>query len=112
MAHFAKIENGIVTDVIVIANEQEHRGQDCINNDLNIPGTWIQTSYNNNIRGKFAGKGDTYDAEMDRFYSPAPYPSFILNKATGDWNAPIPYPDDNECYQWNEATLSWVECEQ
>ena len=69
MAHFAKIENGIVTNVVVVANEHEENGHDYLNS-LGLEGTWVQTSYNGNIRGKYAGIGDIYDAEQDVFVSP------------------------------------------
>ena len=78
MAHFAKIENNIVTQVIVVSNdvlegknfpESDPIGQQFISS-LNIGGTWKQTSYNNNFRGKYAGIGDTYDADLDEFVSP------------------------------------------
>lgn len=69
MAHFAKIENGIVTNVIVVDNAHEERGQAYLNS-IGLEGTWIQTSYNANFRGKFAGIGDTYDAENDEFVGP------------------------------------------
>lgn len=61
MAHFAKIENNIVTQVVVVDNSQEHRGQEFLAEDCNLPGTWIQTSYNANFGGKFAGIGDTWN---------------------------------------------------
>lgn len=69
MAHFAKIEDGIVTNVVVIDNNHEADGEAYLNS-LGLEGTWIQTSYNANFRGKFAGIGDTYDAENDEFVSP------------------------------------------
>jgi len=71
MAHFAKIENGIVTTVLVVDNEHEANGQEYLNG-LGLEGTWVQTSYNANMRGKYAGIGDTYDAELDVFVSPEP----------------------------------------
>lgn len=71
MAHFAKInENNMVEAVIVIADEHEAKGQDFINKVLKLSGTWIQTSYNHKIRGKFAGIGDVYDFENDLFIQP------------------------------------------
>ena len=69
MAHFAKIENGIVTNVLVVDNEHEANGQEFLNS-LGLEGTWVQTSYNANFRGKFAGIGDTYDADQDIFIAP------------------------------------------
>ena len=71
MAHFAEIDsNNVVLRVLVVANEQEHRGQEFLANDCNLGGTWIQTSFNANIRGKFAGIGDIYDEVNDEFYTP------------------------------------------
>jgi hypothetical protein len=71
MAHFAQInENNIVVNVVVVPDDQEHRGQEFLSNDLNLGGQWVQTSFNNNFRGKFAGIGDTYDQKNDVFVSP------------------------------------------
>lgn len=62
MAHFAQIdENNLVLQVLVVPNEQEHRGQDFLANDCGLGGTWVQTSYNANFGGKYAGIGDTWD---------------------------------------------------
>ncbi len=74
MAHFAKIENDTVTQVVVVDNEHEANGQEFLNS-LGLEGTWIQTSYNGNIRGKFAGIGDTYDSVADVFVSPIVEPA-------------------------------------
>ncbi len=71
MAHFAKIEDGIVTNVVVVDNQYEADGESYLNS-LGLEGTWVQTSYNNNFRGKFAGIGYTYDAEADIFVAPEP----------------------------------------
>lgn len=71
MAHFAKIdENNKVVEVLVVDNSQEHRGQEFLAVDCGLGGTWIQTSYNANIRGKFAGIGDIYYPELDEFVQP------------------------------------------
>lgn len=76
MAHFAEIDsNNVVLRVLVVADEHEHRGQEFLANDCNLGGTWIQTSYNANIRGKFATIGDIYDETNDEFY---PVPQFDL----------------------------------
>lgn len=69
MAHFAKIENGLVTQVVVVDNEHESNGETFLN-ALGLEGTWVQTSYNAIFRGKFAGIGDSYDAENDVFVAP------------------------------------------
>ena len=71
MAHFAEIDNNNkVLRVLVVDNSQEHRGQEYLANELGLGGTSIQTSYNNNFRGKYAGIGDTYDPVQDIFITP------------------------------------------
>lgn len=108
MAHFAEIDgNNIVLRVLVVPNEQEHRGQDYLANEIGLGGTWVQTSYNNSIRKQFAGIGYTYDAEADVFAAPRPYPSWSLD-ANHDWQPPTPMPDQGE-WMWDEGTLAWVE---
>ena len=86
MAHFAQIdENNLVVQVLVVPDSQEHRGQEFLANDLNLGGTWIQTSYNKNIRANFAGKGYTYDPVNDVFIAPQPNPDAVLNTETWAW---------------------------
>lgn len=70
MAHFAKVENDIVVNVIVVSDEHEDDGQSYLNG-LGLEGTWVKTSYNANIRGKYAAMGDAYDAIQDLFVAPA-----------------------------------------
>jgi hypothetical protein len=109
MAHFAEINgSNIVIRVLVVPNEQEHRGQDFLANDLNLGGTWVQTSYNNNIRKNYAGIGFTYDQGRDAFIAPKPFPSWVLDEATCKWKAPIDPPVEG-IYRWDEGTLSWEE---
>lgn len=106
MAHFAEIdENGIVKQVLVVPDQEEHRGQDFLANDLKLGGTWIQTSYNNKIRKQFAGIGFKYDAEADVFIAKQPYPSWMLDE-NYDWQPPIPMPEDG-FWVWNEEELKW-----
>ncbi len=107
MAHFARIENNLVTEVLVVDNNMEHRGADFLANDLGLGGTWIQTSYNNNIRKQYAGIGYSYDPVADVFIAPQPYPSWSLDE-NFDWQPPTPMPAEGRWY-WDEATLSWVE---
>lgn len=111
MAHFAKIENNVVVNVIVIDNKFEDEGQNYINKVLKLDGQWIQTSYNNKIRHKFAGVGDTYDEDADVFIAKQPYPSWILNK-NYEWNPPKPYPTDGKDYHWDEELGNWVDVSQ
>ena len=109
MAHFAEIDsNNVVLRVLVVADEHEHRGQEFLANDCNLGGTWIQTSFNAKIRGKFAGIDDTYDPVNDRFIHKQPYSSWVLD-ANFDWQAPVALPIDDKHYSWDEATLSWKE---
>ena len=109
MAHFAQIENNIVTQVLVVDNAQEHRGQEFLAEDLGLGGTWVQTSYNGNIRKNFAGIGFTYDAVRDAFIPQKPYDSWLLNEDTCQWESPIPYPTDGLFYQWDEEQQNWKE---
>lgn len=110
MAHYAFLdENNIVTEVIVGIDETELiEGID--------PETWYgnfrgqtckRTSYNGKIRGKYAGVGYTYNAEEDIFISPQPFASW--SRVGSGWQPPKPYPEGNKPYQWDEATLDWVE---
>jgi hypothetical protein len=107
MAHFARIENNTVIEVLVVANELEHRGADFLANDLGLGGTWIQTSYNGNIRKQYAGIGFIYDPVADVFIAPQPYPSWSLDESF-DWQPPTPRPEGID-WRWDEETLSWVE---
>lgn len=115
MSHFAKVENGIVTQVIVIE-------QDVLNTGYwGDPSLWVQTSYNTYagqhtlggtpLRKNYAGIGYTYDKDRDAFYSPKPYVSWILNETTCIWEPPVPMPTDGEekgvFYTWNESHLTW-----
>jgi hypothetical protein len=71
MAHFAEIDkDNIVIRVLVVSDEHQDYGQKYLADDLGMGGTWIQTSYNGNIRGKYAAIGDTYDSKKDEFISP------------------------------------------
>jgi hypothetical protein len=111
MAHYAKVNNGIVEKVIVAE-------ADFFNTFVDTsPGTWIQTSYNTHgnqhpegrpLRGNYAGIGYTYDATNDVFYAPKPYPSWILNESTWLWEAPVAMPTDG-MYIWNEELGNWSE---
>lgn len=115
MAHFAQLdENNIVTQVIVVhdndcldenGNELESIGINFCNNLFN--GVWKQTSYNGTLRKNYAGIGYTYDENRDAFIPPKPYTSWKLNEDNCLWSAPIPKPDDDNFYVWNEITISW-----
>jgi len=112
MGHFAKVVNNTVTQVIVAEPEFFETFVDT------SPGEWIQTSYNTiggkhtlggtPLRKNYAGIGFTYDREQDAFIPPKPYPSWILNEETCQWDTPVPYPTDSNSYTWNEQTKSWI----
>jgi hypothetical protein len=112
MAHFAKVNNGIVEQVIVAEPEFFETFVDT------SPGEWIQTSYNTHggqhpegrpLRKNYAGVGYSYDSVRDAFIPPQPYPSWLLNEDTCLWDAPTPMPQDGKVYAWDEPTTSWVE---
>jgi len=125
MSHFAKVNNGIVEQVIVAEPEFFDTFVD------SSPGQWIQTSYNTRggvhynpnsnepsedqtkaLRKNYAGIGYTYDAHRDAFIPPKPYASWVLNEDTCLWESPVPYPNDGEQYTWNEETQEWVVIEE
>jgi hypothetical protein len=112
MAHFAQIdENNVVVQVLVVPDEQQHRGQEYMSDDLMLGGRWVQTSYNSNIRGMYAGVGYIFNEELDIFLPPQPYPSWVINTEFGYWESPIPRPTEIEgkVHIWDEDTLQWVE---
>lgn len=125
MAHFAKVQDGIVTQVIVAEPEFFETFVDT------SPGEWIQTSYNTRggvhyqpdsnepsadqskaLRKNYAGIGFTYDRTRDAFIPPKPFNSWVLDETTCLWNAPVAYPTDGQAYKWDEDTTNWVVAEQ
>jgi hypothetical protein len=110
MAHFARVVDGKVTEVIVA--EQDFADT--------LPGQWIQTSYNTYgnqhpesrpLRKNYAGVGYSYDAVRDAFIPPKPFESWLLDDDTCLWEAPVPMPTDGKVYGWDESTVSWKELE-
>lgn len=108
MAHYAKVIDGVVAEVIVADEEVI----------ATLEGTWVQTSYNTHggqhalggspLRGNFAAKGMIYDFDLDAFYPTRPYPSWTLNNTTFLWEPPVPMPENsNVAYQWNEEAQTW-----
>jgi hypothetical protein len=116
MAHYARLnDNNIVEQVIVISDSAEmvdgvFNEQAGIDFCSKLTGhkNWIKTSYNNNIRKRFAGIGFSYDPIEDVFIPVKPYFSWVLN-SDFLWEAPTPRPNDGKKYKWNEESLSWVE---
>jgi hypothetical protein len=118
MAHFAQLnESNIVTQVIVVHNnelmqdgvEQEAKGVAFCQSLFGAQTNWKQTSYNGSMRKNYAGVGFTYDAGRDAFIAPQPYASWALDEATCQWDAPVPIPQDDKIYRWDEPTVSWIE---
>lgn len=122
MAHYAFLdENNIVIDIIVGIDETETiEGKD--------PETWYgeyrgqvckRTSYNTKrgehteggtpFRLNYVGIGMVYDETLDGFIPPQPFDSWTLDEQTGIWNPPVPRPDDDKVYEWDEETLQWIE---
>jgi hypothetical protein len=110
MAHYAKVESGVVTQVIVADSKEWCQA--------NLGGEWVQTSYNTHggvnsrdggvaLHKNYAGIGYTFDGTG--FAAPQPFASWNLNSETYFWEAPTPMPTDGERYTWDEATTSWVE---
>jgi hypothetical protein len=112
MAHYAKVVNNLVTQVIVAEAEFFETFVD------SSPGEWIQTSYNTfggqhpegrPLRKNYAGVGFTYNRELDAFIPPKPFSSWTLDEETCLWNPPVAKPEDDKNYLWDEETLSWIE---
>ncbi len=126
MAHFAELdENNVVTQVIVVSNEDtsdangvevEEIGVAFCKKLLGADTNWKQTSYNNNMRVRYAGIGYTYNEELDAFIPPQPYASWVLDTETADWQSPVgPAPELTEAekeafsfYRWDEEGGAWV----
>lgn len=119
MSHFAKVENGTVTQVIVAEQDFIDGGY------VGDPAQWVQTSYNTRgglhysaetnepdgglaLRGNYAGIGYIYDSTNDVFYPPSPFPSWTISAPTWTWTAPTPMPTDGNIYSWDEDTQSWL----
>ena len=118
MAHYANVTAGEVTRVLVVHNdittidgvEVEQRGIDFLTGLFPDSGAWVQTSYNDNQRVRYAGVGFTWDGDNDAFYPPQPYPSWTLDEHF-TWQPPTPRPDDGNPYEWNETGQAWIELE-
>jgi hypothetical protein len=120
MAHFAEIDSeGTVQRVLVLSNDRitqdgeevEELGIAYLQNMF--PDTdWVQTSYNDNFRKRYAGKGYKYDVERDAFITPQPFPSWLFNEESLSWEAPFPMPDEDKIYKWDEENQSWVETDE
>ena len=116
MSHWAELdENNVVLRVLVGSNDEPDEGYQWLID--NLGGRWIKTSYNTQsgihtlggtpLRKNYAGIGYLYDPIRDAFMTPKPFPSWVLNENTCQWEAPIPIPADNNSYKWNEETQTW-----
>ena len=141
MAHYAKIEANIVTDILVI-DDFEVDGVEDIDAQENYlaerypDDTFLKVSYNTYknehalggtpLRGNCPGVGSIYDVDNDVFYDPQPYDSWTLNTDTWHWEPPVAMPVDshvddetdpefftsNFVYEWDEDNLQWVAAEK
>ena len=121
MAHFAELDNSnIVKRVVVVGNDVETAAGPLGANDMHVDGetwcinffkggNWKQTSYNNNFRKQYAGKGYTFDSAKDKFISPQPFDSWALD-GNDDWQSPVTYPTDttDKKISWDEAGQKWT----
>ena len=119
MAHFARVRNGVVYQVIVIDQETLNLGH------WGNPAEWIQASYNTRggvhygpdgqpdggvaLRKNFPGPGFSYDADRDAFIPPCMHPSWTLDEESCTWIPPIPYPNDGKVYKWDDQAQNWAE---
>lgn len=118
MAHFAKLnQNNIILQVDVVSNDvidnlpfpdSEPLGVLFMQSIYGTDTIWKQTSYSGSFRIRYAGINYIFDPNLDAFLYPKPYPSWVLNPQTYEWEAPVSYPTDGKKYVWDEATLSWV----
>ena len=112
MAHYARIKNGIVQEVLVVDLDVLETGV------FGDPSEWIQTSYNTHagqhtlggtpLRKNYAGIGYTYDSQRDAFIPPKIYETWTLNEETCQWQAPVEQPQDGNLYMWSDAQVNWI----
>ena len=119
MGHFARLdENNIVTDIIVVdnellldedGNEDESLGVEFCQTHFDSDDTFVQTSYNENIRGKYAGLGDEYRSDIDKFVPPNPHTNWIWDETINDWKPPTDPPDDSGTWEWDDDFQVWTQ---
>lgn len=105
MANYAKILDGKVIQVIEASTEYFDTFVD------ETPGEWIETFNDASQRGKYAGIGDSYDAENDRFLPPKTFSSWVFNEDDYKWAAPVDYPTDGNRHEWDEDSQTWTQLE-
>jgi len=117
MAHFAQLDqDNRVLQVIVVNNADCRDANGVERESLGVAfcqslfgGEWKQTSYSGSIRKNYAGVGYLYDVGRDAFIPPQPFPSWVLNEASCQWQSPVAPPNDGKFYDWDEASGAWVE---
>jgi hypothetical protein len=117
MAHFAELDENNVVLRVIVGVDHPYDGEAIYQNETGK--VWKRTSYNTQsgvhvlggtpFRKNYAGIGYTYDSQRDAFISPKPYPSWTLVEETCQWISPVSYPTDGKMYQWDEATVSWIQ---
>lgn len=116
MAHFAELDSTNTVIRVVVVETKDNSTADGVEKESIgqafcerlFGGRWVQTSYNGNIRKRYAGAGYTYNDSLDAFIPPQPYPSWTLDDASADWIAPVTYPNDGKNYSWDESKKKWV----
>ena len=122
MAHYAFLDNNYIVTEVIVGKDEGEDGVDWEQHYGNFRGqTCKRTSYNTHggvhhaggtpFRKNYAGIGFTYDAQRDAFIPIKPYPSWVLNEGTCQWESPVPMPDDGEAYSWDEDAGAWVRIE-
>lgn len=107
MAHFAEINDTNTVIRVLVTDNNDPNGDEGYQWLIdNFGGTWVQTSYNGNIRKNYAGIGFIYDPIANHFFAPQPFPSWTLDE-DANWQPPTPYPNDGSIYQWVEDDLNW-----
>jgi hypothetical protein len=109
MSHWAELDDTNTVIRVLVGDNDDPAGDEGYQWLIdNLGGTWVQTSYNGNIRYNYAGIAYTYDPVDDAFIAPKPYPSWVLNSKK-QWEPPIAYPTDGKRYAWDEETGEWYE---
>lgn len=107
MSHWAQLdENNIVIQVLVGDNNSDDEGYSLLVETFG--GKWVKTSYNGNIRKRFAGIGYTYNEELDIFLEPKPYEDWVIDSASLDWAPSIPFPENELPHRWDQDTKTWI----
>lgn len=119
MSEFAQIDdNGVVINVVVVPDSvtpgppsptTEAAGQEYLTQNLRLPGTWLQAGLPERNRGAYPSVGNIYHADSDVFSAPQPFPSWSWDSVEAQWTPPIPYPEDDNVYVWDEQEQQWIQ---